>query len=302
MGLMGWLWLVPLSAQAQAEDDPIARSVAVATEGLERFNRDDFQGAYDKFYLAEQLAHSPVFQLYLARCKARLGELLAARAQYDQVIAEPLPDGAPSTWSQAQQDAKEERDALAIPKLRVTVRPTEAAVTIDGTPRGATDGPLVDVDPGEHRVEAILGDRRAHQVVVVAAGDPPTAVELVLPEAPAATTPVPTEGTPGPLWPGIVLTSVGAVGLGVGAVFGGLALSLDADLEEPCGPERQCPNERADDLDRLRAYETGSTVSIVAGGLLATTGIVLLAWRPGGDEARVTTAVGLDGIYLKGRF
>lgn len=298
---MGWLWLAPLSARAEAEDDPIARSVAVATEGLERFNRDDFQGAYDKFYLAEQLAHSPVFQLYLARCKARLGELLAARERYDELIAERLPEGAPPTWSQAQKDAETERSALAIPQLRITVHPLEAAVTIDGTPRGAGEGPLVDVDPGEHRVEAILGDRRAHRVVVVAAGDPPVAVELRLPKA-TTIVDAPTEPRPGPLWPGIVVTSAGAVGLGVGAVLGGLALALDGDLEEPCGPEGQCPAERADDLDRLGVYETGSTVGFVAGGLLAATGIVLLVWRPGGEDAPVTTSLGLDGFQLRARF
>ncbi|WP_437977959.1 PEGA domain-containing protein [Sorangium sp. So ce295] len=99
---------------------------------------------------------------------------------------------------------------------------------------------------------------------------------------------------------------VGAAGLGVFAVAGGLALGKVNGLDARC-PDKQCPSTEAENQRAAAALGTAATVGLVVAGLGAAAGTtVLLLTRPESDEkgagVTVSAGVGLGGFELKGRF
>ena len=107
------------------------RAVSIGRTAMSLFKEERWAAAYDKFSEAETVAHSPVFLLYMARCKRQLGELKAARALYVRVVEDKPPDGAPESWKNAQNEASKELVDL-FPRLRISVRGGPAEVKLDG--------------------------------------------------------------------------------------------------------------------------------------------------------------------------
>jgi len=90
-----------------------------------------------------------------------------------------------------------------------------------------------------------------------------------------------------------------AIGLGgallvAGAITGGMALDLDADLEERCAGG-VCQPEDHDDLDTRNSLATSSTVLLGAGALVAAAGVVVLAaFAPREADAEPAVSVSAD--------
>jgi hypothetical protein len=79
----------------------------------------------------------------------------------------------------------------------------------------------------------------------------------------------------------LVLGGVGVVGLGVGAVFGFRAIDLKNQRSQYCDANNVCNSEQGVSLDRdARTAATLSTVSMIAGGVLAAGGLVLVLTAP----------------------
>ena len=92
----GALWLVALKAAAQepepraddksAQGDESARwaaersAVQLGHDGLALYEASRWSEAHERFQTAERLVHSPVFQLYMARCRRNMGRLIEAGA------------------------------------------------------------------------------------------------------------------------------------------------------------------------------------------------------------------------------
>jgi tetratricopeptide (TPR) repeat protein len=98
---------------------------------------------------------------------------------------------------------------------------------------------------------------------------------------------------------GGALVGVGAVGLGVGAVFLVQARNADADKQDaPTYPAYEALAERAEARGRL------GVMSLVAGGALVASGVVWYLTRKPANETAVTTLVvpGGGGLALSGRF
>jgi len=164
-------------------------------------------------------------------------------------------------------------------------------VTLDGQPLVASlDGQAVPVNPGDHlfHFEAADGtqvDRHA----VIKAGEKNQAVAVVLAK-PVAVTPAapatppgphdaqgataPTEGA-GP-WRtvGWVLGGIGVVGLGVGAIFGVMAIG---DKSAHCNSENVCD---AGSLSTLKTAAIVSDVGLMGGGALVLGGGALVLFGP----------------------
>ncbi|MFK7988646.1 MAG: tol-pal system YbgF family protein [Sandaracinaceae bacterium] len=92
---------------------------------------------------------------------------------------------------------------------------------------------------------------------------------------------------------GISVLAVGAAGVIVGAVLGGLTAGEDSTLREDgrCGATRSCTD---DDLSSLHALGIGADIGLFAGGALVVAGVVLLiVGLADGDEtqARLTGPV-----------
>jgi hypothetical protein len=326
------LALLPVSAAAQPSDTAKASARALAQQGQDALDRQDFTTAADRFGRAAELLHAPTLAVGLARAQVGLGKLVAAQETYNRVVRESLPPGSPPAFTKAVAAAKKELEALEprIPTLVIQVKgPAAARITIDGAPLpNALIGVSVPVDPGTHTIRA-EGDgfapgqatvtsveRRGETVTLVLTpgGPPPSAQPVVAPVVPPPTAPVGVAATPAPPAPaqgGSIRKTLGFVGIGVGGaslvmggVTGGLALSKHGDLKTGC-PASTCPPTEYGALDNFHLLSTLSTVGFVAGGVLAAAGVVLVATAPKTGATtglRVAPVLGGGTAALTGEF
>jgi hypothetical protein len=311
------------AAHAQPAPDT-ARANTLGHEALEAFRKNDWTGAFQRFSLAEQAAHSPVFLLYMARCKRNAGELLAARDLLARAAGEVLPDSATAPWKTARADAGRELGELLarIPSIVVAVRGADAAVTVDGKPvPPATLRAPIRLNPGPHAVVATVAGRApVAATVTLVEGDAPQRVDLVfpevakvvLPEVPKIAPPKPPAEPPvlppkrGSLVPGVVGLGVGGAGLLAGVVLSAVAKSKATTATEACkdlpGGGLSCPTSARPDIELAQTLATGANVAFVAGGVVAATGLVLVLVRPGGSKPSVKVAPGVGTIAIYGNF
>jgi hypothetical protein len=94
---------------------------------------------------------------------------------------------------------------------------------------------------------------------------------------------------------GWVALGVGAAGIAVGGITGGLALGKKGELED--SPECEgtvCRRSTMQgELDSYAMLRTVSSVGFIAGGVLAATGVVLLV-TGGSSEAKTSAASGAE--------
>lgn len=204
-------------------------------------------------------------------------------------------------------------------------RPTDpGAHTVEATGPGLTsasqkvtlkDGetqkvPLaLDVDPNAPKTPPPVVDNTAPGGAGAAGAPPPPAGSGE--QGPGGTAAPPPEAPPSRSYaPAIVAFGVGAVGIGVGAVTGALAMSKASSIDKAC-PDKQCPASEKSDLDSAKTLGTVSTVGFVVGGVGVIAGVVLLV--AGGPPssgsvsttakaARVEPVVGDRYIGLHGSF
>lgn len=298
----------PESIEAAKEAARIA-----ADKGQEHFDAGRYKEAIAAFRDADQKFHAPTIQLMIARAHEKLGQLREARAQYQQVVDEKLALYAPRPFFQAQLDAKKEMEALIprIPTLQVTVKGAPAAdvqLTVDG--RTATVGEALPLDPGEHAVVATAPDgaqatqqvkleERARKQIALVLQPPPTAQ----PSQPTASAEA--EGSPparGYVVPALAAFGVAGLGIGIGAITGGLTLSKGSELRKDC-PDRVCYDDSGGDTyDSVQTLGAVSTVSFVVGGVAAAAGVALLLWPRSDAGAQVGMVVGPGWTGVRGVF
>ena len=303
-------------AIAQPEPLPGDRAVAFAQEGLKHYQDGAWAEALDRFEKAEAASHSAVFVLYIARAQRSLNRLLAARETYKKLIAEKLPDDALASWRQAQADARAELNALepTIPSIVIGAPSASTVATATIGDKPVPIGKAVELDPGKYKVVVIDGQRRAETDLELRPGERERPVEVLLPggkgpgsePGPGPSSPREETETEGSLAPGIALLAVGGAGLIAGAVLGGLALKMDGDIQDTC-PELKCPagTDRAaieDDRSTMLTMADASTGLLIAGGVVAATGLVLVIVRPGGGDAAPAVSVGPTRFQLAWRF
>ncbi|MCA9619308.1 MAG: hypothetical protein KC731_09800 [Myxococcales bacterium] len=321
----------PTSTFAQEDASHAADAVRIGNEALDHFANQRFAEAYVAFAQAEGLAHSPVFVSYMARCKRELGELLEARRLLQGLVAETLPAGSPEPWVRAQRDARNELTAVEadLPRLAITVERWASGdrLMLDGEAVATSDLGKVTlpVDPGAHRVVVLRAEQEvagqdvslepgAAQAVTLVA---PAQAPLIAPPPPPAPTTTASPPLPPPspeetgdagdgnFLPGALVVGLGASGLLVGAITGGLALAAASKAEEGCTPGSDgvdiCPLENQEHDETASRLATVSTVSFIVGGVAAATGVVLLITL-GGSEDEVALSVGPGRLGLVGRF
>jgi hypothetical protein len=304
------------AAQTDAQNKAAARALGI--EGIKLANAGDCEQAIDKLQRAEQLYHAPTILGRLGECQVELGQLVVGTENLYRVVREPLGADAPAAFLQAQDRAKRVLD-LALPRIaKLTVQvaapaDAEVVVTVDGQALPpAMLGVERPIDPGEHALSlSAPGYQQTDQRVVLPEGGTETvtlqlgpatataaAAETVTqqPEPVAAPPPAPQdtgvaeqpEARP-PLL-GYVSLGVGAVGLGVGSVFGLMATGKKSDLAKVCD-EGRCPPMAQDDIDDMNTYATISTVGFSVGIVGVGVGVALLLSGSGsGPEALPQTA------------
>jgi hypothetical protein len=286
----------PAVAQPATATDPKEMARRFGEQALAAHAEGRFKEAFDGFETAERIAHSPVFVLWMARSKRGLAQLLEARALYEKVAGEELPEGASPKWAAARDEARSELESLVrrIPRLKVELEraPPDARVEIDDIPR--TPGADVELDPGTHHIRAIAPARpNVERIVALAEGDKPLLVRLAFqdlapgsgPSAPSSRDrPSTAAHERGSILPGAVLLGVGGLGLVAGGVTGAYALALAGAVEENC-VGNQCLRSDESKADGAYGLAHVSTGLFIGGAALAALGVTLLVVRPGGPDA-----------------
>lgn len=277
-----------------AADRATARQLMLEARNL-RYD-GDLRGALEKFRAADALMGVPTTGLEVAKTQAELGLLVEALDTCVGVIHHPEERGEPRPFQQAREQAKTLRERLQarIPTLRF-VFPAESdssdvELRVDGVviPQAARQVPRL-VNPGDHEILLVEGTFRQRFVVRVEEGETRD-VALVLPQR--AQSAADTQAvSPGPnpwVWGGFATAAVGGA---VGGVAGLLAWSDRNHLDDAC-PNRTCPPDEMDRVDRAKTYATVSTYALVVGGIGAAVGVgALLSTRKDPSEADVGVSV-----------
>jgi hypothetical protein len=326
--------LLGLAPEAHAQSDADrATARALGQEGQQALDAKDYATAEDRFRRADKMVHAPTLMLGLARALAAEGKYVEAQESYNRIIREGIPGGAPDVFKRALEDAKKEVEA---------VTPKVAAVTITVKAAGGGDIPEPQVVLDEHPINsASLGVRRAidpgpHVLRATAEGYKPGELKFTVPEggsvdepltldkdlnagavatAPAtsATTPSSAAATAAPPaaegptstqkmlpWIGF---GVGAAGVVLGAVTGGLAIGKHNTLKNECPNTDSCAAH--DDISSYHMLGTLSSVGFIVGGVGVAAGVVLLLTEPKGAPATgitISPAVGLGSVGATGTF
>ncbi|TKC90025.1 tetratricopeptide repeat protein [Polyangium fumosum] len=111
----------PASAQ-----DKRALALEHAHQGLDAYRAGRFEEAYEHFREAQALFPAPTLLVHMARCQRRLGKVVEARALYEEVLAQGLPENAPPPFVEARHNAESElaeMEAKLAAEPKATERP-----------------------------------------------------------------------------------------------------------------------------------------------------------------------------------
>jgi hypothetical protein len=239
----------------------------------------------------------------LAVCEERLGHLAEAHARWQQAraLATATNDARrPLTESEI---ARLDR---SVPKLSIELRgPRPPGLVLKADELEVGPGMLkapLPVDPGEHTVSAAAPGKKPWSQQVHTEADGKVTVVAVGPLEDAPATAGPAEGAGGAgtagatekpaggsagggpssqRTTGIVVTGIGVAGLAVGGAFGVQALHLKSERSKFCDANNVCTSGQGLTLDHdARTAATVSTIAMVAGGVVAAGGLVLVLTAP----------------------
>ena len=329
MCAMGAFFLL-LSTTASGQTDPQAEAAARAI--FERANAEMAEGKFaeacPRFEEVRRLMMQHINTgIKLADCYVGLNRTASAWSELSRVR------------SLAVQQEKADKVALIdeqltqvmpkVPYLRVDVAPTVAAITGLSIRRGEIElgagqwGLDLPLDPGTYTLRAEAPGRKAWEQQVEVklpegTGEKAPVVvkveELVLDVSVEPKKPVGGEERPsvargsstsGMRIVGIAGMSVGALGLGVGAILGGMALSrYGAANKGHCQENNHCDQVGYDLRNEGISLAHASNWVFAASGVVAATGVLLFALAPGKREeagARQTSVwVGPGSVGVRG--
>jgi hypothetical protein len=288
-----------------------AAAEALFNQARTAMSAKDYDTACQRFAESNRLDPAVGTLLNLGTCEAARGRVATAwelfRAAYEK-----LPPGDPR-----REFAKKHADELEprLPKLTLSLAsgapPDTSVQEGDASYSGAAFGVPLPIDPGPH------------SFVVTAAGHQPSTVTVELQEGAEQTLEIlvgaPTEEAPGPALAtspladdkdharhkdtrtiGWVLGGVGVVGIGVGAITGGLAIGKKGVTDDECNSAtRVCSQRGRDAASSGRTLAVVSTVGWVAGVLGVGAGAYfILTSGPHGEKTALVTEIGPLGTSL----
>ncbi len=277
-----------LAGPPTAKDRADAKALVAEAKAASKQKR--FADAAEALRKADALDPNPQTKLDLARALIEAGKLVEASQALHAVV------DAPATTPGAKKVAAAAKKLLGdleprIPWIKIAVigpDPAQTSTTIDGKEVDAAQE--IPFDPGDHTVVAEAdGYERAERRVSLADGEHEL-VKLKLPKLaaePVAKTDETSSG--GSVVPAAIAFGVGAVGLGVGAVFGIIAFNQTSTVEESC-TNGVCPADQTEPLSLAKTDGTVSTIGFIVGGVGVATGVVLLLTSGGGGDAEADKA------------
>jgi hypothetical protein len=292
------------TAAPTAKDKADAK--ALAADGRKALKDKRWTDAISALKKADRLDSSLGLAMDLAQAQIGAGKLVEASKTLAAASAGADATPAAKRGREAAKKALGDLQArIPTVKVKVTGAPADkTSVLIDGI---EVDGSAeIPVNPGEHSVGATAdGFVSADKDVRCGEGAREQVSLKLVRNRPAAAVAVEKEKRTGSRVPGAVVTTIGAAGLAVGGIFGGLAWTKSNDVKSTCNGNL-CPQVEAGDISASKTYGNVSTVAFIAGGVVAATGIVLLIAAPGGGaksddagkSARVAPWIGPGGAGL----
>jgi len=300
------------ASEAEADSHTRTAARALAAQGSQAFDKQDYETALDLFHRAFTLIEAPTIALMEARTLVQLGRWVEAADRYAAVqkMQSPAPNAA---FTQAVDAATQELALLMprIPLLKVTPRGVDGEsveVAIDGRRLAevlvGVDNP---VDPGSHEIVVRRANGQTEQRSITLKEAERQEIEIAFAAPPAPPPPrseprvveAPQPDTSSDRTLAYVVLGGGAAATAFGAVTGVMALSARKDLERECSPG--CPEDMRDSLDRYRATRTLSYVGFGLGIAGLGAGSYLL-WSAQPEEAPVAVGVSPRGVLMRGVF
>jgi len=314
-------------ARARAADPPAAQ--ALFNEAKRDANEGRWAAACPKLEESQRLDPGIGTEFHLARCYEHVGRTASAWAAYLDAAASAHLQGQLAREKVARDHAAALEPSLS--RLLIAVRSSAPSLRVqrDGVDVGRGQwGTAVPLDPGEHRVSAAAPGRRAWERSFRVEGDAKT-VTIDVPELafeqpegapPAIARPAPpSRGAVPAIGPdpsldvaardanqgehrgrgqriaGVVLGTLGAAGLGIGAYYGLASKSKHDDATAHCDPTgHRCDATGAAERHDAVVFGTASTIGFAAGGAAVLGGIILWATAPS-DRAVAASKAGHGG-------
>lgn len=314
----------PPASTASAQDLAIAE--AAFTEGVKLAAAGNCKDAIAKFEVSMKVDPASGTALNLGVCYEQVGRTGSAYAAFSQaaVMARAKANEKIRAQAQASLDALAGKLSYLDLKFAAGVeRPKGLTIVIDGKAASADAvGFGVPVDPGTH--EVVLGAPGKVEwktTVVVAAKAGKETVEVPAFKDAPVEKPIEAPSPPPGMSTGVKaavigLAAAGAVGIGVGVVFGVDALDKNAASKDLCqaGDPNKCSQAGIDMRNQAYSAATISNVGVFAGaGALVAAGGVLLVSKlvlekpgPKKDAAKgvalTSVGVGPGNVVLEGKW
>jgi hypothetical protein len=306
---LGAFLLFSRSAHAQQADPAAAQTLF--DEARRLVEKKDYTAACPKFAESQKLDAAPGTLLHLADCWEKSGKIALAWSTYLDAASAAKAIGK-KAWAETG-DARAKALEPRLPHFTLTVQEPAPGMEVrrDGTLLGAASyATSLPIDPGEHVFEAdATGHEHWTMKVTFAEAQnlvlrvpPLTPIKRPIERAPTPPPVVPEQPRTSVLTPlGYTALAVGAAGIVVGGVFGGLALSNDSRAIELC-PKPACSSrEGVDASERARTFSTVSTIGLAVGLGFAITGVIMLFAAPSNGSRSASGLVGprFDGATLR---
>jgi PEGA domain len=215
-------------------------------DGEKKFKANDFANALVDFLAADSVKQTSQAARYIGLCHDNLGHLQDAVTAYERF----LTDVPPKLADQGEEIKKRVAAIKAIPgKVHVETTPAGATVALDGKVLSAVTPTDVEATPGRHTIKLSADGRVAQEkdLDVAYASKQDLRAELEEKPAPPPPPPPPPEpvaATPPPappppiadkgssMVPALITGGLAVVALGVGTVFGVMALGDKSDFDK----------------------------------------------------------------------
>lgn len=298
------------AAWAEAQSSNAAIAETAFARGKELLAEGKPAEACPKFEESHRLDPSVGALLNMGRCYEQLGRTASAWVRYKEAGTMARSLGQTERETVARDYANALEPKLSRVRIEATKRVDGMRITRNGEEVGvALLGDPLPVDPGKLKIE-VTAPNFAPWSTEVEIGKEADLKTVLIPELKAgADGSGPSSGSNGLRTVSFVVAGVGVVALGVGGVFGGLAVS-ERNAADPLCPNKSCSADGYAHIETAQSRALISTLGIGVGAAALGTGVVLFvlsrpsAAKASTEKAWVLPSVGPQGVgaTVVGRF